>query len=452
MTTTAEQPKLRTAPASGALASLTPTSRAPTSQAPTSQAPTSLAIDNLRAVVILAVLAFHSVLAYLSFLPPHPYAFDAPPFLWRAFPIVDGQRWFGFDLFCAWLDVFLMSFFFLLSGLFTWPSLARRGPGRFLYDRVLRLGLPFAAVVLFLAPLAHYPTYLQSAADPSFAGFWSHWLALPFWPSGPMWFLWLLLVGDALAAGLFQLMAGRRDAVSRISFYARAHPARFLAGLVVAGAAAYIPLAVVFGSSEWFQLGPFAFQASRPLHYALYFLAGVAIGACGIERSLIAPDGPLARRWARWLIAALLLFLLWICLTAIVVADPGAASPGFLALDALSFALACFSSCFFVLALAMRFARVRSPVLDSLKANAYGMYLVHYGFVVWLQYALLTADLPAVVKAATVFGGAVLLSWSASASLRRHPAIAWIIGAERRRAAGSVRPAAAPSQAAGLAD
>src|SRR6266550_9367786 len=90
----------------------------------------SLAIDNLRAVVILLVLAFHSVLAYLNFLPPHPYGFDAPPFLWRAFPIVDSQRWFGFDLFCAWLDVFLMSFFFLLSGLFAWPSLMRRGVRR----------------------------------------------------------------------------------------------------------------------------------------------------------------------------------------------------------------------------------------------------------------------------------------------------------------------------------
>src|SRR4051812_42800768 len=82
---------------------------------------TSLAIDNLRAVVILLVLSFHSVLAYLQFLPSRPFAFDAPPFLWRAFPIVDAQRWFGFDLFCAWQDVFLMSFFLLLSGLFTWP-------------------------------------------------------------------------------------------------------------------------------------------------------------------------------------------------------------------------------------------------------------------------------------------------------------------------------------------
>jgi len=71
---------------------------------------------------------------------------------------------------------------------------------------------------------------------------------------------------------------------------------------------------------------------------------------------------------------------------------------------------------------------------------------------VWLQYALLTAELSAIAKAVTVFGGAVLLSWSASASLRRLPAIARIIGAERRGSAGPVRPAAAPGRAAGLAD
>src|SRR5215472_3074331 len=77
----------------------------------------SLALDNLRGFVILLVLSFHSVLAYLNFLPSSPFPFDAPPYLWRAFPIVDTARWFGFDLFCAWQDVFLMTLFFFLSGL-----------------------------------------------------------------------------------------------------------------------------------------------------------------------------------------------------------------------------------------------------------------------------------------------------------------------------------------------
>jgi glucans biosynthesis protein C len=410
---------------------------------------TSLAIDNLRALVILLVLSFHSVLAYLQFLPEGPFAFDKPPFLWRAFPIVDPQRWFGFDLFCAWQDVFLMSFFLLLSGLFTWPSLTRKGPRAFLADRLFRLGLPFAAVVIFLVPLAHYPTYLQSAADPSVADFWRHWRQLPFWPSGPMWFLWILLVGDLLAVGIYQLLAGHREVVLRLSNYARQHPARFLTAVVLASAAAYLPLALVFGPSDWAQRGPFAFQLSRPGHYAVYFLAGVALGACGIERGLLAPDGALIRYWRGWLVAAPLLFGLWAGATAPTL--PGPAPLALQILSGLSFALACFGSCFGVLAVAVRFARIRSPILDSLKVNAYGMYLIHYVFVVWLQYALLPAELPAVLKGGLVFAGTLALSWSATAALRRLPAIAQLIGAGRPGAVAARPPSPASGRSQGLA-
>jgi hypothetical protein len=44
---------------------------------------------------------------------------------------------------------------------------------------------------------ALYPAYLQTDSEPSFAAYLRHWLALPFWPCGPMWFLWLLLVGTS---------------------------------------------------------------------------------------------------------------------------------------------------------------------------------------------------------------------------------------------------------------
>src|SRR5207253_1295968 len=121
-------------------------------------------------------------------------------------------------------------------------------------------------------------------------------------------------------------------------------------------------------------------------------------------------------------------------------------------LDDLSFVLACFASCFCMLALALRFAALRRPSLDGLKGNAYGMYLVHYPFVVWLQFALLAAALPAVVKAAIVFAGALALSWGATAALGRIPVVARIIGAERRAhiaASPSLHPA---DRSAGLAD
>ena len=410
----------------------------------------SLAIDNLRAVVILAVLAFHSVLAYLNFLPAAPFAFDSPPFLWRSFPIVDTVRWFGFDLFCAWLDVFLMSFFFLLSGLFVWPSLERKGVRTFLADRLLRIGLPFAVIVLLVMPATHYPTYLQTATEPGVAAFWRHWLALPLWPIGPMWFLWLLLIWDVAAAGLYSLIQGHGRLVLRLSGYARTHPARFLAGFLLASIVAYVPLALVFGGSAWFHRGPLAFQLSRPLHYALYFFTGAVIGACGIERGLLMPDGPLARPWSWWLAAAAGSFLLWVAVMSRVVADP--APPVVWQIGgALSFVFACFASCMFTLGAAARFAQLRAPVLDSLKSNAYGMYLIHYLFIVWLQFAMLGPSLPAVVKAAIVFTGTLALSWGITAALRRIPAVAQIIG-ESRRAPAPVRRPVSPHEIPSLSD
>ncbi len=388
----------------------------------------SAAIDNLRALILVLVVAFHAVLAYLSFLPPHAFAFDAPPFAWRSFPIVDAHRFLGFDIFCAWLNIYLMALFFLLSGLFVWPSLVRTGALVFVRKRMLRLGVPFAVVVALLMPLAQYPTYLQSAADPAVADYWRQWLALPFWPAGPMWFLWPLLVMDLAAAALYRLATGRTDAVSRLAVLARRRPMRFFAAMLLVSALVYLPLALALGSSAWRQWGPFSLQISRPPLYATYFLAGVAIGADGIERGLLAADGSLARHAAAWLAAAALSFGAWLGVSSVTFAHPQAASLPLRILQDLSFVAACFASCVLMLALALRSAALRLPLLDTLKANAYGMFLVHYLFVVWLQYALAGRDWPAEAKAAAVFAGTLLCSWCASAALRRIPAVAQIIG------------------------
>jgi hypothetical protein len=118
-------------------------------------------------------------------------------------------------------------------------------------------------------------------------------------------------------------------------------------------------------------------------------------------------------------------------LTALTMANVGWTSLGLPVLDDLSFVLACFSSCFAMLALVLRFAGRRLPVLDTLKRDAYGMYLVHYVFVVWLQYVLLAAGLFAVIKGAIVFGGTLILSWGTIAAVRRIPVAAHVIGTGR---------------------
>jgi peptidoglycan/LPS O-acetylase OafA/YrhL len=71
-----------------------------------------------------------------------------------------------------------------------------------------------------------------------------------------------------------------------------------------------------------------------------------------------------------------------------------------------TFVLSCAATSFAFLAFFLRFARSRSRLLDSLGSNSYAIYLVHYVFVSWLQYALLPATLPAIAKVAIVFFGA----------------------------------------------
>jgi len=389
-------------------------------------------IDNLRSAVILLVVAIHSFLPYFSFLPARPYAFDTAPWLWRSFPLVDAHRVpLGFDIFSAWVDVFVMATFFLISGLFVWPCLVLKGPARFLGERVLRLGLPFAIAVFVLMPLATAPTYLQTAAHPSVVDFVRRFLALPFWPAGPMWFLWVLLAFDAAVTGAFALFPRVRDAVMRLSLYRRARPVKFAACVLAASAAGYIPLALLFGPLQWEQFGPFSIQLCRPAQYAVYFLAGIVIGACGLDRELIGAKGQLARHWRAAAAAAVLCFGLWLLTSAAAMTKPSVPL-ALSAIDAAAYVLACFASCWAALALVTRFAASRGPVRDSLRDNTYGIYLLHCVFAFWLQFALLATDVPAIAKAALVFVATLALSLGSAEALRRLPGFSLVLGSGTR--------------------
>ena len=390
----------------------------------------SIALNNLRACAVLSLLAFHSVMAYLGSLPATPYPFDAPPYRWAVHPMVDAQRWFGFDIFCAAQDIYLMSLMFFLSGVFVWPSLARRGEAAFLHGRLLRLCVPAALAAILLMPLAHYPTYRVTALDPGFATYWAHWRALPFWPSGPPWFLWQLFAFNVAAVGLWALAPRWCARLAWLASAARAEPGRYFVGLVACSMFAYVPLALAFGPWSWFDYGIFAFQLSRPLHYAVYFFAGLGIGAYGLERGLLAADGELARRWGGWLAAALGCFVLWMAMMGLSMHDGG--PPGVQIAAHVAFVLACAAGCFALLAVFLRFVARRSAFLASAAENSYGMYLVHYVFVVWLQYEMLGTALPAIVKGMLVFGGVVALSWATTSLMHRAPVGYRLIGAERR--------------------
>jgi len=398
---------------------------------------TSLALNNLRAIVILVVLAFHSVSAYLGSLTHGAYPFDKAPYLWNAFPIVDNHRWFGFDVFCAWQDVYLMALMFFLSALFAWPSLARKGTQKFLSDRFLRLGVPCAFGMAILMPIALYPVYRVSASDPGVGAYIRHFLALPFWPNGPTWFLWQLLALTVLGAALF------RFAPKSIAFLAaRAsedRPLRYFAVFAALALLAYVPLALLFTPFQWVNHGMFSVQYSRPLLYIVAYVAGLCAGANGIERGLLSENGRLVAHWGLWTLGATFAFVAWMLLTALTLWGNAPLALR-IATDA-TFALAATSGVFAALALTLRFGTAHSRLFDNLGDNAFGYFIIHYPFVVWMQYALLGTALFAVAKGAIVFAVTLFASWLAVTLLRATPFGLPLIGGERRVRAQARAPA-----------
>jgi hypothetical protein len=76
---------------------------------------------------------------------------------------------------------------------------------------------------------------------------------------------------------------------------------------------------------------------------------------------------------------------------------------------------------FVILAYFLRFKQSGWSILDPMQPDAYGMFLVHYPIVLWLQYWLYDFDISAIAKGLTAFVLTVILSWGATEVLRRIP-------------------------------
>jgi hypothetical protein len=370
------------------------------------------ALDRARTFITMLVLIHHSVIAYTYF--GH----------------TDRQSFLGFDGVVLFTDSFFMAAMFFLSGLFVWPSLRRKGTSWFLRDRCWRLGLPFAVCALVLMPLAYYAVELRLHPEVSFVAFWWNTITVGPWPSGPAWFVWVLLALDVLAAIVYLAAPGFVEAIGRLSLASFVRPGLFVSALLIASIIVYVPAVLYFGASRWFAVGPIAIQASRILLYLVYFFAGVGIGAVPFDEGLLAGDGGLARRWPVWLMATIASYGCIIALIYIkhaVLPDVNHQPLWWEIAYALAFVAYSAAQTFNILALFLRFSNDGSSIFDSLRDSAYGIYLIHYVPVLWLQYALYdfsfgpVMQLSAIIKAIIVFALTLVFSWGATAALRKIP-------------------------------
>jgi hypothetical protein len=366
----------------------------------------NFAIDRTRTFLTLVVLIHHAVI---------PYTY---------FGHTDPRFWIGFDAVVLATDSFFMAMFFFLSGLFVWPSLRHKSPGSFFRDRLLRLGLPFVIAAFTIIPIAYYSFELRQHPNTSFMEFWWKTVTVGPWPSGPLWFLWVLLAFDLTASLLYRLSPNLLDPINRLSLRGHDRPGDFFLVLLAVTILLYVPSRLYFGVNHWFEFGPFSVQASRILLYAAYFFIGAGIGAANFDRGLLAADGQLAKSGWGWIVATLIPYcLLWVLITIKreILGNPGVLPVWYEAFYAVFFAAFSAAILFAILAFFLRFKRSGWSVLDPMQKDAYGIFLVHYAFALWIQYWLIDFDLPAIVKVLIGFAFTLASSWALTAGLRRIP-------------------------------
>ncbi|MCC8983893.1 acyltransferase family protein [Bradyrhizobium acaciae] len=372
----------------------------------------NVALDRARTFLTLVVLLHHAVI---------PYTY---------FGHTDPTSWIGFDCVVLATDSFFMAMFFFLSGLFVWPGLGHKPWLIFLRDRLLRLGLPFVVCAFTVIPIAYYAIALRETPELTLSEFWRKTMTVGPWPSGPIWFVYVLMTFDLTASLLYRVSSRLLDPINRLSMKGFDHPWKFWLFLVVVSAAVYVPLLVRYGPYYWFEFGPFSVQASRVLLYAAYFFIGAGIGSANFESGLLSAHGRLTeRRWFWTGITVIPYGLMWVMIyiKREIIGNPNPLPAWYLSIYGTFYVLFSASILFAILAYFLQSKSSGPTLLDRMQGDAYGMFLVHYPIVLWLQYWLFDFDLPAIAKAAIVFFGTVALSWAATAVLRKLPGAKYVL-------------------------
>jgi glucan biosynthesis protein C len=227
-------------------------------------------VDNLKVLLVVGVILGHTTMAWTGM---GNWVFEEPrirePFLSIASLFVIGA-------------MFGMALLFAVAGMFTPPSLARKGTRRYLLDRALRLGVPMLFYILAFSPFIEY-------VDPSNEG-WSQgfgaFVLEILWPPapGPTWFLGVLLLFSVGYALVRIVRPGPPTRSSSPPVWGLV-----IAAGVVAFASYAIRIAAPLGVEVW----------RLSVGQAPGWVVGFTLGVLGAEKGWFAPIAPRIARVAR---------------------------------------------------------------------------------------------------------------------------------------------------------
>jgi glucans biosynthesis protein C len=374
-------------------------------------------LDNLKVLLVVGVIAVHSAITY---------GFDGSWYL-ESYDEMTGAVVDALTVVIAIGWLFGLGLFFLIAGRLSGPALDRKGPGRFAYERAVRLGTPLLAYTLLVGPVLEYVAYRENEGGTR--GFWPF-LGDQIWhfAPGPTWFLEALLafsVGYALLRGLRPPGRAPSSAPLRGRHVA-------LVALAVAAGSFAAHLAFPIGSEQFhLQLGMFP-------QYLILFALGAAAGRRGWLETLT----PELRRRCGLAGAVTALAIPTILLTGDFFAGEAAAdrfAGGWhWQAAAASLTEGVLATCVSLWAIAYfrRHHNRLRPLARRMAPAAYGAFIVHPLVIVGLALAIQAGPVPAELKFACVLTGGVAGSFMLAALAAHARPTARIIGVGRPRMVG----------------
>jgi len=391
--------------------------------------PRLLYIDNLRTVLITAV-----VLGHLSV----TYGIDAD---WTYFEVGDVNpiaSLLGLMIVAIGAS-FALGLFFMIAGYFTPPAYDRKGTGQFLVDRLKRLGIPWLIFEVLINPLIHYAVDVHGGDchgalyNCQYQGtFWQYMKDFPrasgSFGDGPVWFLEALLIFSIIYA--LGRMATRKTHLLAPSQPSRTRTvprngtiAFFALGI---GLSTFV---VRFWAKAFVQYEPFHLEFARFPQYIALFVAGVWAYRRGW---LVAFSDRQARVW-RWVA---LICVLTLPVLAVVFRSPSGtfderARSGVNWLS-LTFSMwEGFLSVSMVITILTLFRRRfdrQGRLARVMSETAFIVYIIHPGVIVPLALALSGIHMNLSLKYLLVAPIAVSLCYLTAYALRKVPAVKTVIG------------------------
>jgi len=370
-------------------------------------------IDNLRIYLTLLVVVHHAAIAYggSGSWPVRDPAVDAISPFFLVFLNAVNQTYF-------------MSVFFLLSGYFTPRSWERKGSRRFLTDRLIRLGIPilvYTTVIQLIIDIM-IVRFLRGSSVPLWTIIKSNALT---YEAGHLWFLQVLLL-FAVIYVIFRALTEGAPSEPLQLYRDRFPPDAVLFLSVAALAALTFAMRLVFPVGEWF-------LRIQPGHFVLYafcFYVGVLAYRGDWFRRLSRAQ---ARRWGIMsLVVTLLFFPMGILGGALEGEESLAKFSGGLHWQALVNAvwetfLMVGITVFLLYFFRERYNRT-GPVVKSMTANVYTVYIIHQPIIIALNILMLPVRIPSISKFVVVSLVAILLCFLLSTLIRRIPYTRRVLG------------------------